>query len=236
MRPLILIAALLAAPATAQTFSPPEGCTLQATVQNHGCTVEQHLICANDQPGDMRTVIYDADGATYISRIDRETRWLESYSPVSGINEVLVEGGPVDASFSRLARTGRDDFDFWTRIEGGGLLNHVGHDELSGETATIDGVVLDRTRFHLTTSDQDGNLLMTREGEQFISREHGRFYAGTETITDAEGNAETFDGTPARFDFPGDRGFGSITPEYDCGMQMVRFETYGLGLIYEKGL
>lgn len=219
------MAALLtlpALPARAANFTPPEGCRLEATVQNRGCTVSQHYRCSADTPGDQWVVYFTPEGATYQSRIDRETRWMESTDLRSGLVDVLEEDARDHASFADLQKTGSDDFDFWTRSSSGERLHHVGRDELTGEKVDIDGVALEITRFHLTTYSEAGDVLIERQGQQFISRAQGRFYGGVETSSDWTGARENTNDSPVSFSFPGQPGFGATKPEYDCDLQMVR--------------
>lgn len=212
-----ILALLATAPAAmAANFTPPAGCALDLTVQNRGCTVTQVYRCAADPAGWQRTAAFDRDGLFYLSAIDAETRWVESRSTRTGILDRLVENAPDDASFSGLLETGRDAFDFWTQSESGELLRHVGHDELTGETVTIDGETLERTRFELTTSDGTGRTLITRSGTQYVSRAHGRFFGGQETARDWTGKTTRTDDSPAAFIGPDEAGFGDTTPQFDC--------------------
>ncbi|MDQ7776430.1 hypothetical protein [Paracoccus aminovorans] len=212
---------LFALPVAAANFTPPEGCRLEITVQNRGCSVSQHYRCSGDTPGDQWVTYFTREGATYQSRIDKETRWMESTDLRSGLVDVLEEGAADDASFSTLAATGRDDFDFWTRSNNGERLHHVGEDRLTGETVQIDGVPLEVTQFELTTYSETGDVLITRKGQQFISRAQGRFYGGVETSEDWTGARQETNDSPVTFAFPGQPGFGATTPEYDCDLQMV---------------
>ena len=165
--------------------------------------------------------IFTTDGPVYQSRIDKETRWMESANLVNGLTDVLEPEAKDHASFSTLEKTGRDDFDFWTLSNDGQRLHHVGHDELPGEKVTIDGVALETTRFELTTYSESGDVLIQRKGQQFISRAHGRFYGGIETSTDWTGAVQESNDSPVTFSFPGQTGFGVTKPEYDCDLQMV---------------
>ncbi|MDO5705415.1 MAG: hypothetical protein Q4G49_10145, partial [Paracoccus sp. (in: a-proteobacteria)] len=162
------------------------------------------------------------DGMTYLSVIDAETRWIESVSPTVGLTDRLEDEAKTHASFSRLLETGRDDFDFWTVSDTGERLHHVGHDELTGEIVTIGGVELEKTRFDLTTTFENGDVMLTRTGQQFISRVMGRFYGGVETSTDWTGQTVNSNDSPVTFAFPGQPGFGSTTPQYDCDMLMTQ--------------
>ncbi|UXU75352.1 hypothetical protein [Paracoccus sp. SMMA_5] len=213
---------LAAGAAQAAGFTPPKGCTLDMTVQNRSCTVSQHYRCAQDKPGDQWVVYFDRDGASYRSRIDRETRWMESTDLRTGLTDVLEDQARDHASFSTLLKNGRDDFDFWTRADSGERLRHVGHDVLTGQKVQIDGVTLEVTQFELTTFSEGGEVLIQRRGQQFVSRDHGRFYGGIEQSSDWTGTAQETNDSPVTFAFPGQPGFGAVTPEYDCDLQMVR--------------
>jgi len=164
----------------------------------------------------------DRDGAYHRSTIDAETRWVESENYRSGIVDRLVPNAQDDASFSTLLQTGRDDFDFWTKSNDGTRLRHQGFDRLTGETVTINGQTLERTEFQLTTSDSQGQVLIQRQGNQFISREFGRFFGGVETNRDWTGAKTQTDDSPMLFSFPGDAGFGSTTPQFDCDQLLTQ--------------
>lgn len=166
-------------PAQAANFTPPAGCKLEVTVQNRGCSVSQHYRCSADTAGDQWVTYFTPEGPTFQSRIDRETRWMESTDLRTGLTDVLEDQAQDHASFSTLLDSGQDDFDFWTRSNSGERLHHVGHDELTGETVQVDGVTLEVTRFELTTYSESGQVLIQRRGQQFISRAQGRFYGAS---------------------------------------------------------
>ncbi len=215
---------LLAAPqpASAATFRAPQGCNLEMTIQNRGCTVSQIYRCSADPSGYQHVAIFGQDGMTHLSTIDAETRWIESTDPETGLVDRLVEAAEDHASFSTLKATGRDDFDFWTESNTGEKLHHVGYDELTGETVTIDGITLEKTRFQLTTTGSDGQVLIQREGQQFISRANGRFYGGIETYSDWTGASGESNDSPVDFSFPGQPGYGETEPQYDCDMMVAQ--------------
>jgi len=222
-RALVLAGIALAGPALGQgVFELPEGCTAYLTQQQRSCTVSHHFTCADDPEGWQRRVDLDEEGVIYIGTIDAETRWLESYSPRSGIVEVLGEDGRDPASFSTLLATGIDRFDFTTRTEPEGVVTrYVGQDRLTGESVTIDGVVLERTEFAVTARDESGAELWRTEGQEFISREWGMFIGGTRTTTLGDESWDS-DGSPVEFILPGEPGFLSASPRYDCGALMSK--------------
>ena len=220
---LVLAGGVLAAgQAGAASFTPPAGCTLNVTVQNRSCTVSQYYTCSADPKGYQRSAHFGRDGLYHLSTIDAETRWIESQSMSSGLVERLVEKAADHASFSGLLQSGRDDFDFWTEASDGQRLHHQGHDILTGETVEIDGQTLERTEFQLTTRSESGEVLITREGQQFISRDFGRFYGGVETGSDWTGAQTQTNDSPVLFTFPGEAGFGSTTPQFDCDQLLTQ--------------
>ncbi|GGF66513.1 hypothetical protein GCM10011402_18480 [Paracoccus acridae] len=219
---LSLALALAATAGQAANFVPPSGCQLQATVQNRGCSVSQYYICKADPVGDQRSAIFGKDGLRHLSRIDAETRWVESSDPNTGLADFLVERSKDHASFRTLLETGEDSFDFWTESNTGERLRHVGRDVLTGEKVEIDGQPLEVTRFQLKTYDANGELLIERSGQQFISRKMGRFYGGIETQSDWTGQRQETNDSPVTFAFPGEPGFGDTEPQYDCDQLLTQ--------------
>lgn len=218
----VLVPAALPGAAPAATFTPPAGCRLEVTVQNRSCSVSQYYRCESDAEGDQRSAIFGRDGLMHLSRIDAETRWMESSNPNTGLTDWLVDEAEDHASFRTLLETGRDDFDFWTESNTGERLHHKGFDILTGEKVTIDGIELEKTEFELVTTDSAGEVLITRKGQQFISRAFGRFYGGIETQGDWTGQRRETNDSPVRFIFPGQPGFGSTTPQFDCEQLMTQ--------------
>lgn len=214
--------ALAASPGQAANFTPPQGCRLQVTVQSRGCSVSQYYTCKGDPAGDQRSAIFGKDGLRHLSRIDAETRWIESSDPHTGLTDRLVERSKDHASFRTLLETGQDDFDFWMESSSGERLRHVGRDVLTGEKVQIDGQPLEITRFQLQILGEDGALLIERSGQQFISRKTGRFYGGIERQSDWTGQDLTTDDSPVTFAFPGEDGFGETEPQYDCDQLLTQ--------------
>lgn len=206
----------------AASFTPPADCRLEVTVQNRGCTVSQYYRCEADPEGWQRSAVFGQDGLFHLSTIDEETRWIESQSPMVGLSDTLVEEAEDHASFSDLLETGRDDFDFWTLSSTGERLNQKGFDILTGETVEVDGQLLERTRFELTTRTEGGEVLIERKGSQYISRQFGRFFGGVETTTDWTGTRRETNDSPVLFSFDGEAGFGSTTPQFDCDQLLTQ--------------
>lgn len=201
-------------------FAAPQGCAVYATVQMRSCQVSQHYRCAGDAEGDQWAAYLDGDGPYYVSRIDNETRWIESWDLITGeTDRLLSEADP--ASFTALLNTGRDDYDFRTESNTGEVRRYAGHDELTGEKVVIDGVPLEVTRFDLTAYADDGAMLWRRNGVQLIHREWRIFWSDRERFANAAGDEVETISTPVKFDLPGDKGFRAAEPIYDCDMTMT---------------
>lgn len=198
------------------SFTAPPGCTGFLTVQSRGCTVSNHYRCEADAAGDQWSAGFDQDGLFRVGRIDRETQWIESYSMAPTLRQSL-DPDPVDpASFSDLLATGIDTYDF-TLTEAGTRTRVRGFDTLTGRSVTIDGVELKETDFDFLELGEDGTMLRKSTGQQFISPEWRLFFSGTETWDFGEGPVPV-DGTPKEFIFPGEKGFFSTRPIFDCNV------------------
>lgn len=216
---VVVAVALLVAGSTsaaAQTFTPPRGCTLSLTVQLRQCQVVNVYSCAGDAPGDRWVSYADGVGVFFSSRIDHETRWMESLDHDSGQVDRLLPKAADHASFSTLLATGFDDYDFMTESNTGFIERFIGVDTLTGETVRIDGVALERSTFDLTSYDASGAFLTRRTGTQYISRDLRLFFGDTEVFENAQGDrVESFQ-PPVTFALPGEEGFGSAKPVFDC--------------------
>ncbi len=220
---------LLTGPALAQdgpaTFSLPAGCTAFVTVQNKSCEVEHHFTCTGDAAGMQRRVSLDEQGMTYAGQIDAEAQWIASFHALAGITEML-EPDPADpASLDELFALKLDTWDFRTLSAEVGETRYVGQDSLTGRQVTIDGVVLDETAYQITAFDGAGNEIWAAQGNEYVSRTWRMFLSGISTITTPD---ETFpmDGTPVEFIFPGEPGFLSTRPKYDCGLAISSADTF----------
>lgn len=208
-------------PGAAQQVTLPEGCTAKVTVQIRSCEVQHYFTCAADPAGWQRTVSYTPDGMVYAGVIDAETQWIESLSIARGISESLMADPADPASLTELLAMGHDSFDFRTDSPQAGMMRFVGQDSLTGKTVVIDGVTLDQTEFSMIAYDAEGAEMWRSAGNEFISREWGRFLPGTSTIKTDEETYDT-DDTPVDFAFPGEPGFLTVNPQYGCDAVMSR--------------
>lgn len=215
---LALAAAATALPAAAQKIQPPEGCTAFLTVQSKGCSVSHYWRCEGGPEGASWEAKYDDTGPVSLSLYDREFQWIDSQYVSDASREYLTEAEDP-ASMTQLIETGRDTYDFVIREEGpDGTqdVRHVGYDELSGKTVTIDGVDLLETVFaSIATDVSTGEELYSVVGQQYVHPTERLFFLGRDTFTQ-NGRDVTSDGSPVRFQRPGDPGFGSMSPAFDC--------------------
>lgn len=216
---LVLPLLMLTSPAFAGAFVPPEGCTATLTVQARGCYVSNYYTCAKDNPGDQWRADFDQEGMFYMSMIDRESQWIESYDLNPTVKQTL-DANPADpASFSELLATGRDDFDFGLTKDTGEKTRVKGYDKLTGETVVIDGVTLQRTEYQYEEFDDADNVLRQSNGHEYISAEWRNFFSGTSEWFDGT-DWLPLDGSPVQFILPGEKGFGATQPLFECDAVM----------------
>ncbi len=219
------VAAFLCAPTllSAQDparFYPPVGCTEVLTIQMRGCEVDHIYTCSNDNPGESWRVNFRVDGPIFISKIDAETQWLESYDLFPTSRDVLIQPATDPASLSELLSTGTDTYDF-TQRGPDGITRVVGFDTLTGEEVVIDGEPLLRTEFSARFEGVSGPY-MTLRGNEYVSRKHGRFISGSYART-VDGQTDEWDNSPVDFIYPGEPGFFEKKPLYDCDVSLTRF-------------
>ncbi len=205
-------------------FTPPEGCTGWLTVQSRGCRVSNHYKCSADPAGDQWRADFDQEGIFFVSRIDRETQWIESYDMFPTVRQTL-DASPADAaSFSELLSSGTDTFDFGLTEDTGNRSRVTGFDKLTGRGVTIDGIALQETEFEFRETSPDGAVIRSARGNEYINPDWRLFFSGpSEWVTD-EGNLPV-DGSPKEFIFPGEKGFFTTEPIFDCDATMSQGET-----------
>ena len=228
MRTALLLSLLVATPAFAGTFSAPESCTAHLTVQSRGCTVSHFYTCEKDPKGNQWRADFGFDGQFYLSMIDRETQWIESFDiDSSGANppaREALDADPKDpASLSELVTTGKDSFDFNLTKDSGEQTRVVGFDKLTGDTAVIDGVTLRQTEYEYTQTDLAGSILRHSKGREYISEDFRSFFSGHSEWQGEDGSWITIEGAPISFILPGEPGFGATAPLFECDAQMSSY-------------
>ncbi|MCF8484428.1 MAG: hypothetical protein K9G71_04385 [Rhodobacteraceae bacterium] len=218
MRSVVLTAALmLPLPATAGSFTPPEGCTTFMTVQSRQCRVSNHYKCAADPAGDQWRADFDQQGPFFLSRINSEAEWVESFDLGEVIvRQELLPGAADPASFSDLLASGLDSFDFGLTRDSGEQSLVRGFDRLTGRSFTIDGIPLRETEFDFTETDMGGTILRQSRGNEYISEDMRMFFSGPSQWNGGDGEFLPSDGSPVEFIFPGEPGFAATEPLFDC--------------------
>ncbi len=215
MKPLMILTALVAStPVVAQqSFATPDGCEAKLTVQHKGCVLINVWQCDADDPGDQWIALISQAGVFSIQKVDDEFQWIESYK-LTG-NETLVSPVEDPASLTELFSNQIDTWDFTLETEEGTERN-VGFDLLTGETTVIDGETLLNTEFQGRTLDGDGNEIDASNGAQFVSEKHRLFFFGTSWPQ--ENPAQVIDMSPVEFVYPGETGFFTDQPQYECNV------------------
>lgn len=215
---------LLPLPAVAGTWQPPAGCEVFLTVQAKGCRVSNHYRCTADTPGDQWRADFDQEGMFFLSRINSEAEWVESIESNPPVRQTLDPNPEDAASFSELTASGVDVYIFGLSRDDGTHSNVQGADRLTGRTATIDGVVLEETEFDFVETDDAGQVLHAARGNEYISRDWRLFFAGPGETDIGDGQWRPIDGSPMQFILPGEKGFASTQPVYDCDALTARAE------------
>lgn len=217
----LLTAALIALPAlaNAQTLSVPEGCEGVLTVQYKTCLVTNIWTCEGDNEGDKWIALITEGGVFSIQRVDREFQWLETYKPTGP--EKLILPAPDPASMTELIANSLDTYEFTIEKEQGNETT-VGFDTLTGEELEIDGEPLLRTEFGGSTLDANGEEIERSAGRQYISTKHRLFFFGE--FWNADTPDDVVDSSPVEFIYPGEAGFFSERPKYECGVIESRYQ------------
>lgn len=216
------LALLMAAPVAASgSFAPPEGCTTFMTVQARGCRVSNHYRCDRDTPGDQWRADFDQEGVYFLSRIDREAQWVESFDLFPTVRQTLDPNPEDPASFTDLLG-GADSFSFGLTKDTGDQSRVRGFDRLTGRSVTIDGISLMETAYEFEETALDGTLLRRARGNEYIHPEWRLFFAGPSEWDGGTGFVP-LDGSPVQFLFPGEPGFAATDPLFDCDAILSSF-------------
>jgi len=218
MRLALIFACLTipASPALAGPWAAPEGCEVFMTVQAKGCRASQHYRCVADPQGDQWRADFDQEGVYFLSRIDAEAQWVESFDLNPTVRQTLDPGAADPGSFSGLMASGMDTFAFGLSKDDGSASQVSGFHRLTRKTVVIDGITLSQTEFEFTETDLAGTVLRRSRGNEFVHPEWRMFFAGPSEWDPGDGTYLPVDGSPVQFIFSGEPGFLKTQPIYDC--------------------
>lgn len=225
IRAIALIMLAMPGAGLAGTFTPPDGCTGFVTVQARGCRVSNHYICSQDAPGDQWRADFGQEGLYFASRTDSEGQWVETIDLGRGTRQTLRPGPTDPASFTELLG-GLDTYDFGLQKDDGSASKVQGFDRLTGKSVVIDGVTLAETEFEFTETDPDGNLTRQSRGNEYIHEGWRLFFAGPSEWDDGAGYLP-IDGSPLQFVMPGEKGFFSTEPLFECDAVLSSYRPEG---------
>jgi hypothetical protein len=212
----MVVLALSCAPThAAGTFTPPEGCSTWMTVQARACRVSNYYKCEADPAGDQWRADFDQESMFFLSRINREAEWVETYDFFPTVKQTLDPGAQDPASFSTLLSEGMDSFIFGLSRDDGSRSKVRGFDRLTGGAVVIDGITLQETEFQFEETDLEGNLLRRSRGNEYIHPEWRNFFAGPSEWDGGDGYVP-INGSPVQFIFPGEPGFAATEPLFEC--------------------
>lgn len=209
-----LAVAVLALPVCgwAQVYTVPAGCEAIVTVQSRSCLVRQVMRCA-DNPDGATIALVRQEGEDVLLRQDAGSQTIEAVSVGTGeVVRTVVVTDPIDARLA--AKTGHDGFDLEQDGGPGPRERFAGEMVSDGAPVIIDGVLLVPLAAEtVITTIKTGETRTLRQTLLFEPRERIAYVATTQ-MTDPPG--ALLDRTPVSFILPGEAGFLSMEPDYDC--------------------
>lgn len=213
--PLALL--VLAAPAMADTsvLSLPQTCEAYLTAQHANCVVTHYVTCAGDPPGQQTVFALYVDGGDLITVQDADAQWLTTVDALNDAVETLSDSPADPAKLSELLDDGRDTYDFTTVMQDGTVTRYVGKERLTGQTITIDGIVLEEALNEIVVTNGAGEELWRGSGTEYVSRDWRLYFPG---VTDWVMPTETYqtDERVVDFAFPNEPGFLASSATTGC--------------------
>lgn len=243
MKHILTFCAAILFPGTALsdiTFKPPHACTKILTVQQRECRVENHWWCEQQQRG--WTGAFGLDGTVLnLEQSDANGEMVSYQNFVDGPFFVTPVKVLDPLSISTLLETGQDDLELIVEmsiLSGKAKFNSRSTVELTGEHEVIDGenLFITEVRDHLLYLESEGfseerdavmkniNYRAVRHA-YWISLDDEMFViGGTSRIINIDEAVEYHDHTPVEIIRPGEEGFFSKIPKYDCGNKTSQLE------------
>lgn len=196
-----------------QSFEIPKHCEGFLTTQYRGCSVTHYYRC-DGLDGQIIGLSVNDENSLFLHRHDEEFRTLEQRHADIGVILELEQPEEDPISLSDLTQEGMDTFDFVEVVNGETRLHYKGFDKLTDITVEIDGRSLQMTEFKYVMRGPDDEVLDQQSGQQFVDPDFPLLHPGI--YVDELDSAGTSNHTPVDFIFPGEVGFASRVPKYDC--------------------
>ena len=198
---LVWFSAFAAGSAHAQNVLPG-GCNAYLTVQSKSCLVSYFYTCHADAEGLKWRIDLDEQGEIYHAQTEAEARWLYAVGMTSGISENLDETGSTDqVSLTSLLQKDHDDFASQMLSSSGEIIVLRGKDQLTGQTAIIDDLLLFQTKSTMMATDAKGNFLWDTPATEYVSPKH-RIFFGSPNVYRTDKGKKFFNLFHLNFYFP----------------------------------
>ena len=219
---LACMASVLTQPTAAQSIALPTGCEGWLTLQQRSCQVVNYYRCEVDAPGNFWMQVNDSDGLYLTMHIGPEYEWLEVHAPRVGYSDILEQPEADPTRITELLSEGVDTREFVTVTNLGNRRTVRGRQWMTGEKVVVDGVPLLRTSYDTQALFEDGTIAWHSRGAEYVHVGWNMLIAGTEEWRAGDGDWQHRNLEPMEFIFPGEAGFLSGKPRYDCGAVQAR--------------
>jgi len=222
-RGLLLLAMLAAGPAMARQVVFLRGCTPTVTVQAADCSVLAAARCGEGEDMILRLQVYDEGGLANVEEQTLDWSLLFTASPGEGFGIFVDEGEHDELSWDSPRRYGEDYFNYHVVFAVPGMgefdTNLTGILIEQGEAVEIDGHALDLYRFRFAATLGDVGTLEVDQSA-YGSAEFGFFLNG-KGVQRFAGEETELGSTPMVFFEPGEAGFTSADPKFNCGVTEI---------------
>ncbi|NSX54038.1 hypothetical protein [Parasulfitobacter algicola] len=210
------IALMGAAPAAAQSFNVPDGCTGFLTTQNRSCTVTHYFTCEGDAEGYRQSYTYTQQGRSHHLTFDADFNWIKMNN-LRWDHQFMPRNLKQSLdSLEKLQTEGSYRFnDDFLHVAQGQTYEVVwsGENTLTGTSVTVDGEDMLEVSHLSHFYDSNNAPYIKYEGVQlFWAKEN--LYMGGRWIDQDTG--EVGNNTPVDLIRPDEPGFDVATPAYDC--------------------
>jgi hypothetical protein len=216
---LLSLLGAMAEQATAQVVSleRPSDCTPVLTVQFRGCQVETFLDCGTLSNPIYRNESYDATGLTIVSHTTSDGFIIGVLYPIDDFEIIGIPDGALSTPIAEVLATGQSEFKQDVEVRMFGNFRRPARIE---STATRNGDqelgVLEVFNFETVFLMPPPMDPITALGKSYHYPELELWIEGETTISWPSDSNDEIPKKPARLIHPGEPGFDTTTPEFDC--------------------